>query len=161
MLLQSLPPPMKYTTHIVTVVMNSSVPHFIFNIFNNSTIITIIGTNTGISGIKVTVIHHPPERFIVKFTKNIKFFLTNHPLQWMIYKKAIRNLIKNSLIFHCSICLKVTYETSVPLSVANLLKLLRIQFLKSPFIKRPINTSKKSLMKLSSDTSLKESCGIE
>ena len=49
-----------------------------FRNFNNSTVITVIGPSTAVSSISVTKVHNLSQRHIIKFTKNIAFFIA-HP----------------------------------------------------------------------------------
>ena len=69
-------------THVeydaVTGVRNSPAPKFILDLVNNSTVTTVIGPSTAVSSISVTKVHNFSQRHIMKFMKNIAFFIA-HP----------------------------------------------------------------------------------
>ena len=62
----------------VTGVRHSSAPKFILDVVNKPTVITVIGPSTVVSSISVTNVHNFSQRHIIKFTKNIAFFIA-HP----------------------------------------------------------------------------------
>ena len=60
----------------------SSAPKFILDVVNNSTVITVIGLSTAVSSIIVTEVHNFSQSHIVKFTKNIAFFIRHQSEIW-------------------------------------------------------------------------------
>ena len=61
----------------VTGVRNSSAPKFILDIVNNSTVMTVISSNTTVRSISATKFHDFSQGHITKFTKNITLFIAH------------------------------------------------------------------------------------
>ena len=58
-------------------VRSSSAPKIILNLVSNSTVTTVIGPSIAVSSISVTKVHNFSQRHIIKFTKNIAFFIAD------------------------------------------------------------------------------------